>query len=257
MMDFGCGEGQGMRLVGEVALGCDLSIDLLRRNSHEGRVARTRLPDLRWLKSDCLDLGYSVYLLDLIEDHERFFKEAARVVKREGALVCCHQSSRLHITRLCTVCRRFRRSPMALGKLLQSWIIDRTCRRWRGQVLPPAAVGSVERCGPLRLDARRDDRARIESSYDRSTPRATRARNTSRACSAFAGCSHSAAQRDSTPRSTLLTCSLGLLRHPFLMAPACTSSGTLTVVRSMSERRSRSGSGQRTISRAICSLVRG
>ncbi len=86
-MDLGCGEGQGMRLVAPGIFGCDLSHGLLIRAGVSGRVVRTRLPDLEWLRANSLDTAYSVYLLDLIEDHERFFVEVARCVKPGGALV--------------------------------------------------------------------------------------------------------------------------------------------------------------------------
>lgn len=85
-MDLGCGEGQGMRLVGAESLGCDVSSVLLRRCGADGRVVRTRLPDLRWLKPQSLDTAFSVYLVDLIEDYQGFFSETARVVKPDGVL---------------------------------------------------------------------------------------------------------------------------------------------------------------------------
>lgn len=86
-MDLGCGEGQGMRLVNSDVFGCDLSFQLLRRAGTGGRVAQARLPDLRWLGDSVLDTAYAVYLLDLIEDHDRFFAEIARTVKSGGCLV--------------------------------------------------------------------------------------------------------------------------------------------------------------------------
>jgi SAM-dependent methyltransferase len=86
-MDLGCGEGQGMRLIGHSTLGCDLSQDLLVQADSDGRVARTRLPDLRWIRTASLDTAFSVYLLDLIEDHLKFFEEVARTVKPAGSLV--------------------------------------------------------------------------------------------------------------------------------------------------------------------------
>lgn len=87
VMDLGCGEGQGMRLVGRDSFGCDLSQDLLVRAETQGRTIRTRLPDLRWLRAGSVDTAFSVYLLDLIEDHERFFSEVARSVGPGGSLV--------------------------------------------------------------------------------------------------------------------------------------------------------------------------
>ena len=44
------------------------------------------MPDLGWLRDGSLDLAFSVYLVDLIEDHQRFFAETARVSKRGGVL---------------------------------------------------------------------------------------------------------------------------------------------------------------------------
>jgi SAM-dependent methyltransferase len=85
-MDLGCGEGQGMRLVGGKTFGCDVSNALLLENGANGRVVRSRLPDLGWLRPDSLDTAFSVYLLDLIEDHRGFFSETARVVKPDGIL---------------------------------------------------------------------------------------------------------------------------------------------------------------------------
>lgn len=86
-MDLGCGEGQGMRLIGQDVLGCDVSHDLLMRADTNGRVVRACLPEMRWLREDSLDCAFSVYLLDLIEDHVRFFAETARGVKPGGSLV--------------------------------------------------------------------------------------------------------------------------------------------------------------------------
>jgi SAM-dependent methyltransferase len=87
VMDLGCGEGQGMRLVDHDAFGCDLSQDLLVQARASGGVVRARLPDLKWLREDALDTAFSVYLLDLIEDHQRFFAEVAHGVKAGGSLV--------------------------------------------------------------------------------------------------------------------------------------------------------------------------
>jgi SAM-dependent methyltransferase len=86
-MDLGCGEGQGMRLANGDVFGCDLSLELLRRAAAGGRVAQAKLPDMQWLGDAVLDTVYSVYLLDLIRDHDRFFAEIARTVKAGGCLV--------------------------------------------------------------------------------------------------------------------------------------------------------------------------
>lgn len=86
-MDLGCGEGQGMRWCGRDAFGCDLSQNLLVRSAIHGGVVRAHLPDMRWLRAGSLQTAFSVYVLDLIEDHERFFAEAARAVRVGGSLV--------------------------------------------------------------------------------------------------------------------------------------------------------------------------
>jgi len=39
------------------------------------------------LRQDSFDVAYSIYLLDLIQDHRRFFGETARIVRRGGHLV--------------------------------------------------------------------------------------------------------------------------------------------------------------------------
>jgi SAM-dependent methyltransferase len=86
-MDLGCGEGQGMRFIGNHVFGCDISLDLLRRANAGGTVVQTELPDLRWLRDCSLDTAVSVYVVDLIRDHVEFFAETARVVKQGGELV--------------------------------------------------------------------------------------------------------------------------------------------------------------------------
>ena len=94
ILELGCGEGQWLRRLqtgdidrGELeAFGCDLSADLLRHASASAPVVRCRLPDLGWLRDGCLDAAFSVYVLDLIEDLDRFFGEIARVVTPGGSL---------------------------------------------------------------------------------------------------------------------------------------------------------------------------
>lgn len=85
-LDLGCGEGQGMRALGGVVVGADLSLELLRHAGAAGPVVQARLPDLSWVRSSVLDRVVSVGLLDLIADHERFFVETARVVRHGGHL---------------------------------------------------------------------------------------------------------------------------------------------------------------------------
>ncbi|MCL1594347.1 MAG: class I SAM-dependent methyltransferase [Actinomycetia bacterium] len=86
-IDLGCGEGQGMRVVGGDIVGTDLSHALLRRAGSPFHVVQARLPDLSWLRSGTFDRAFSVYLVDLIQDHRAFFRESARVVAVGGHLI--------------------------------------------------------------------------------------------------------------------------------------------------------------------------
>ena len=86
-VDLGCGEGQGMRLVGGSVVGVDLSTELAVEASVAGPVVVAELPGLDFFVDDAFDTAYSVYLLDLIEDHAGFFTESARIVRNGGALV--------------------------------------------------------------------------------------------------------------------------------------------------------------------------
>jgi len=85
-IDLGCGEGQGMRLVGGDVIGTDLSMPLLMRARATAPVVLAVLPDLTWIKDAALERAFSVYLVDLISDHETFFAETARIVKPGGYL---------------------------------------------------------------------------------------------------------------------------------------------------------------------------
>ena len=86
-IDLGCGEGQGMRLVGGDVMGTDVSLPLLVRAHATAPVVQAVLPDLSWLRAASMDRAFSVYLVDLIDNHASFFTEAARVVKSGGHLV--------------------------------------------------------------------------------------------------------------------------------------------------------------------------
>lgn len=87
VLDLGCGEGQGMRRVGGRVFGADLSLELLRANGADGEVVLLRAPDLAPFRSEAFDTVYSVYLLDLIADHVRFFDDCSRVTRQGGTLV--------------------------------------------------------------------------------------------------------------------------------------------------------------------------
>ena len=99
VVDLGCGEGQGMRRVAsraagegdrqrrERVFGVDLSTELASAASTAGPVVVAELPALACFRDEAFDTAYSVYLLDLIEDHAGFFAEGARVVRQGGAMV--------------------------------------------------------------------------------------------------------------------------------------------------------------------------
>lgn len=88
LMELGCGEGQWLRRLDPsvTKFGTDLSERLLRHAATTAPVARGRMPDLGWLRDGTLGTAVSLFVLDLIEDHERFFAEAARVVRPGGTL---------------------------------------------------------------------------------------------------------------------------------------------------------------------------
>lgn len=89
VLDLGCGEGQWLRhMVAERSVfGVDSSLKLLRRATRDAPVLLARLPDLRWARSGSAGAAVSVFVLDLIEEHRRFFSETARVVESGGSLV--------------------------------------------------------------------------------------------------------------------------------------------------------------------------
>jgi len=86
-LDLGCGEGQTMPLVPSRVIGIDLSFALAEVAAKSGDVVVAMLPDLGAFKEASVDGAYSIYLVDLIEDHEAFFDATARVVRSGGTLV--------------------------------------------------------------------------------------------------------------------------------------------------------------------------
>jgi SAM-dependent methyltransferase len=88
ILDLGCGDGSTSERVAASAptFGCDQSAALLRVASAKVPVVQCRLPDLSWVRTGSVGCAYAVYVLDLLEDAETFFAEAARVVRDEGTL---------------------------------------------------------------------------------------------------------------------------------------------------------------------------
>ncbi len=89
VLELGCGEGQWLRRIGPDtnAFGTDASHLLLKHARNTAPVVRGVLPELGWVRSEAVETAVSLFVLDLIEDHNRFFAEAARVVAAGGSLV--------------------------------------------------------------------------------------------------------------------------------------------------------------------------
>jgi len=89
ILDLGCGEGQWLRRldVSGGVLGTDASQFLLTQALTTAPVARSLLPDLGWVRDGAIGTAISLFVLELIEDHDRFFAETARVVTAGGSLV--------------------------------------------------------------------------------------------------------------------------------------------------------------------------
>ncbi len=87
VLDLGCGEGQLLRALGTPdAVGCDVSITLLRHARRTNPVVRSRLPDLRWARSGVFTAACAVLVLEHLPTLD-LFAEAHRVVAPGGALV--------------------------------------------------------------------------------------------------------------------------------------------------------------------------
>jgi SAM-dependent methyltransferase len=88
-LDLGSGEGRVMRAVANTeatAHGVELNPDLARLSNEVGLTFVADLPDLGFLDDDFYDGAYLVLVLEHIVDHERLFREVARVVKPGGVL---------------------------------------------------------------------------------------------------------------------------------------------------------------------------
>ena len=86
-LDLGCGEGQGMRLIGSPVIGTDRSFALLTHAAAAGPVVQARLPDLSWVRAGCLDRAIGVGIIDMIDDHVSLFVGIARAVRAGGHLI--------------------------------------------------------------------------------------------------------------------------------------------------------------------------
>lgn len=89
VVELGCGEGQWLRRLDPHtrAFGTDASQSLLTRALKTAPVVRGVLPDLGWLRNGAVRTAISLFVLELIGDHDRFFAEAARIVVPGGSLI--------------------------------------------------------------------------------------------------------------------------------------------------------------------------
>ena len=85
VLDLGCGEGQIMAHI-PGSIGCDVSVDLLRRARSRGPVVCCELPGLDWLQTDAVDGAHMVLVLEHLPDLA-IFRSVARVVRPGGSLV--------------------------------------------------------------------------------------------------------------------------------------------------------------------------
>jgi len=84
-MDVGCGEGRVMRslsLRGPTVIGFDISQELVGQSESAFVADLVSIP----VRDDSMDGAYCVLALEHVEDHSRFFDEAARAVRPDGAL---------------------------------------------------------------------------------------------------------------------------------------------------------------------------
>lgn len=85
-LDLGCGEGQALPLLGDGAIGVDLSRRLLLRALTHAPVVRCRLPDLSWVRAGSIERAVAVGVLELLPDARGFFDQVHASVRSGGTL---------------------------------------------------------------------------------------------------------------------------------------------------------------------------
>lgn len=85
-LDLGCGDGQALPLLGDGAIGVDLSRRLLLRALGHAPVVRCRLPDLSWVREGSIDRAVAVGVLELLPDASEFFEQVHVAVRSGGTL---------------------------------------------------------------------------------------------------------------------------------------------------------------------------
>ena len=88
-LDLGCGEGQWLRRMDsdDSVFGTDASQSLLTQAIKTAPAVKCLLPNLGWVRDGTIGTAISLFVLELIEDHDRFFVETARIVTAGGSLV--------------------------------------------------------------------------------------------------------------------------------------------------------------------------
>ncbi len=87
VLDLGCGEGQGGRVLGGDIVGVDGSFVLLGAARETMPVLQAELPSLNALRNGCAAGAFAVMVLEHLEDMEMFFREVSRVVGAGGWFV--------------------------------------------------------------------------------------------------------------------------------------------------------------------------
>jgi SAM-dependent methyltransferase len=86
-IDLGCGDGQALPLLGDGAIGVDLSHRLLLRALAHAPVVRCRLPDLSWVREGTIDRAVAVGVLELLPDARQFFEQVHTAARTGATLV--------------------------------------------------------------------------------------------------------------------------------------------------------------------------
>ncbi len=155
VLDLGCGDGNAAVTLAEegaVVIAVDTSEARLARGRRRAEEAEVRLDwrvgdlaDLAFLRADSVDLVFSAFAVDTVDDAARVFRQAQRVLKPNAHFVFSHA----HPFSLCVDDARVVRSYLATGPV--------TTTRWGEPVtVYPRSLGEtftdLSRAG-FRVDA--------------------------------------------------------------------------------------------------------
>jgi ubiquinone/menaquinone biosynthesis C-methylase UbiE len=132
VLDLGCGDGSAavaLAEAGAVVIAVDASEARLARGRRRAAEAEVRLDwhvgdlaDLAFLRADSVDLVFSAFAIDAVEDAARVFRQVQRVLKPNAAFVFSHA----HPFALCVEGGRVARSYLEAGPV--------TVTRWDEQI---------------------------------------------------------------------------------------------------------------------------